>query len=96
MVYYYHVWLREIDDSPVIRYENMPGRKSIGRGATCPKDLNKISEVSAVILKLSYEVARSLRREHVAASKIQLEVKRSDMSKSEYTVSLSVLCTDGA
>lgn len=79
---------RGIDDSPVIRYEHLPRRQSIGRGATCPKDLNKLGEVSAVILKLAHEVAGSLRGERVAAGRIQLEVKRNDMSKNEYTAPL--------
>jgi len=82
-------WARGLDDSPVVRYEYLPKRQSIGRGVTCPRDLKTLDDVSCVLHKLSCEVAKSLRRENVAAKKIQIEVKRTDLSRNEYMMTLS-------
>ncbi|MBQ3379797.1 MAG: DNA polymerase IV [Clostridia bacterium] len=86
------LWLlraaRGLDAARVISGEYMPRPKSIGRGATYPHDIIKPSEIRALLLKLSHEVARKLRAEHFFAGAVQLEIKRTDFSKHEYSVQL--------
>ena len=82
------LWLmraaRGLENAPVVKGEYMPEPKSIGRGATYPHDITKPEEISTLILKLSHEVARKLRAGRYFADRIQLTVKRSDLSHREY------------
>ena len=63
-------------------YEQTPP-KSIGRSATCPHDLTSAEEIHRVLLALSEEVSRKLRREHLYAFGICLTLKDYTLSSIE-------------
>lgn len=67
-----------IDHSPV-----NPGRepnKSIGHTTTLPKDLTEREDVFRVLLNLSDQTGRRLRRQKLVASTIQITIRRPDMT----------------
>lgn len=53
---------------------------SVGKGITCTADLNKIEEVSRVIIALSQDIGMRLRKLHAFASGIQLQLRTSELA----------------
>ncbi|MDT3426912.1 DNA polymerase-4 [Paenibacillus forsythiae] len=74
-------WLKRaangIDDSPVNPQREQS--KSIGHTTTLPGDISGIAEARPVLLALSDQVARRLRRQKLVASGVQLTVRTPDM-----------------
>lgn len=66
-----------IDDAPVT--EGREQSKSIGHTTTLPSDVTGIREAGPVLLSLSDQVARRLRRKNLVASGVQLTIRTPDM-----------------
>ena len=64
-------------------YERIPP-KSVGHSSTCPQDLKSAEEIHRVLLALSEEVSRKLRREHLYAFSICLILKDTSLSTMEH------------
>lgn len=68
-----------LECSAVCDFFFKPPVKSIGRGITCVENLENNDEVWRVILTLSHNVSRHLRKENLMAGGIQLSVKNSSL-----------------
>ena len=79
-----------LDSSPVHRVDYVSPIKSIGRGITCPVDLEHTDEVQRVILNLSQTVAHQLRKHNLCANAIQLSIKDRTLSVKQFQTTLSV------
>ncbi len=64
-------------------YEQTPP-KSVGHSVTCPHDLTSMEEIHRVLLALSEEVSRKLRKEHLYACCICLVLKDNTLSSKEH------------
>lgn len=78
-----------LDNSVVAQTDNTPVPKSIGRSVTCPRDLCTNSDVWAVMLRLSEDVAQNLRKSKLEASSIQISIRTCDLETSEFQAPLS-------
>ncbi|REK77462.1 DNA polymerase IV [Paenibacillus paeoniae] len=67
-----------IDHSPV--NPNREQSKSIGHTTTLPNDLTEQDDVFRVLLNLSDQTARRLRRQKLVASTVQITIRRPDMT----------------
>lgn len=54
--------------------------KSIGHTTTLPADLTNIEDINRVLLNLSDQTSRRLRRQKLVASTVQITIRRPDMS----------------
>lgn len=72
------------DNSPVCRFDYRAPIKSIGRGTTCPHDLEESGEVHKVIIDLSQHVSRQLRRHSLLAGGVQLSIKDNNLSVKQF------------
>ena len=63
------------DTSRVMPCDYEPPVKSIGHGITCTADLATEYEVRQVLLELSQEVGRKLRKQHLAAAGVRIYVR---------------------
>lgn len=72
-----------LECSSVCDFFYTPPVKSIGRGITCVENLENNDEVWRVILTLSHNVSRHLRKEHLTAEGIQLSIKNSSLITSQ-------------
>ena len=54
--------------------------KSIGHTTTLPADLTKLDDINRVLLNLSDQTTRRLRRQKLVASTVQITIRRPDMS----------------
>jgi DNA polymerase-4 len=75
------VWMKQaangIDHSPVL--EEREQSKSIGHTTTLPEDICTKEEVHRVLLNLSDQVARRLRRKQLVAGGVQITIRTPDM-----------------
>ncbi len=78
-----------IDNSPVHRFDYKEPVKSIGRGTTCPRDLENDDEVYKIICTLSQSVSHQLRKNNFCANGIQITVKDSTLLVKQYQTPLS-------
>lgn len=69
-----HLWANGIDDSPV-NPEFSKGEKSIGHSITLPKDINTFEEAKAVLLSLSEQVGRRVRRKKIVGRVVTLTLR---------------------
>lgn len=83
------------DSDRVLRQGGGQPPKSIGRSATCARDLIDPADVSAVLRELSDKVGRQLRREGMRAGGITISVKDSAFNYAEYADRLKI-ATDSA
>ncbi|MCM3635453.1 MULTISPECIES: DNA polymerase IV [Paenibacillus] len=67
-----------IDDSEV--KSEQEASKSIGHTTTLPVDLTNIDDINRVLLNLSDQTTRRLRRQRLVASTVQITIRRPDMS----------------
>src|SRR5690606_25225552 len=67
-----------IDDSEVKAEQE--ASKSIGHTTTLPVDLTNIDDINRVLLNLSDQTTRRLRRQRLVASTVQITIRRPDMS----------------
>lgn len=72
-----------LECSAVCDFSYSPPVKSIGRGITCVENLENNDEVWRVILTLSHNVSRHLRKERLIAGGIQLSIKNSSLFTSQ-------------
>lgn len=79
-----------LDESPVQRIDYEAPIKSVGRGTTCPVDLENNDEVHRVILKLSQTVAHQLRKHNLCANAIQLSIKDRNLFVKQFQAPLLV------
>lgn len=81
------LWLyaRGEDRSPVTPVGYEPPIKSIGRSTTCTANLENMEEVKKVVLALSEEVCRELRRHQCKASVVTAHVKDTSLQVWEYS-----------
>ncbi len=78
------------DTSPVQRIDYEAPIKSIGRGTTCPVDLENNDEVHRVILNLSQTVAHQLRKHNLCANAVQLSIKDRNLFVKQFQAPLLV------
>lgn len=67
-----------VDDSPV--HSNRERNKSIGHTTTLPNDITELEDVYRVLLNLSDQTGRRLRRQQLVASTVQITIRRPDMA----------------
>ncbi len=79
-----------LDNSPVHSVDFEAPIKSIGRGVTCPKDLESSEEVKRVILNLSQIVAHQLRKHSLRATAVQLSIKDKNLFTKQYQAPLDI------
>lgn len=77
------------DDSPVHRFDYQAPIKSIGRGTTCPCDLENNDQVQKVIIALSQTVSHQLRKNSLCAGGVQLSIKDNNLFVKQYQAPLS-------
>ena len=85
-----HLWRAAmgLDSDRVLRIGEGEPPKSIGRSATCARDLTEEGEVAAVLRELSDKVGRQLRREGMRAGGITVSVKDNTFAYTEYSTQL--------
>ncbi|MEC0369090.1 DNA polymerase IV [Paenibacillus chibensis] len=75
------VWMKQaangIDHSPVL--EEREQNKSIGHTTTLPTDIQAREDVNRVLLNISDQVARRLRRQELVAGGVQITIRTPDM-----------------
>jgi len=64
-----------LDDSPVLRYDEKPPIKSVGRGLTVSKDLKTEEEVKSLFFSLAQDVGRRLRNKQFFAGGVQIVIR---------------------
>lgn len=69
---------RGIDDSPVLRYREMPNDKSMSHETTLREDIQDPSMIRATILWLSDKVARRMRRGGYVGRTVSVKIRSSD------------------
>lgn len=72
------------DFSRVASYHDYHEQKSVSNGITCTTDLLTNYEVYRVILKLSQDVGKRLRKIGLYATKVKLSIKTTDLKIKEY------------
>lgn len=77
-----------LDNSPVHSIDYKAPVKSIGRGTTCPKDLETTDEVKRVILSLSQVVSHQLRKHSLCSTAVQLSVKDKNLHTRQFQAPL--------
>ncbi|MGG4047294.1 DNA polymerase IV [Paenibacillus favisporus] len=74
-------WMKQaangIDHSPVV--EDREQSKSVGHTTTLPHDISAKEDVNRVLLNLSDQVARRLRRKELVAGGVQITIRTPDM-----------------
>ena len=79
-----------LDDSPVHSIDYHAPVKSVGRGTTCPRDLETNDEVHKVIMELSQIVSHQLRKHSLRATSVQLSVKDKNLCVKQYQTPLKL------
>ena len=79
-----------IDDSRVMQKDFVSPVKSIGHGITCTADLLNEEEVYKVLLELSQDVGHRLRIHELAATGVQVFVRKNDLYGDQYQCRLPV------
>jgi len=86
------IWLyaRGLDQSPVLRPQEMPEALSVGHGITCVKDLYTPQEAKEVLTFLAQRLARRLRKMRKTAGSVNLYIRCKDLSSQSHQKSLPV------
>ena len=69
-----------LDASPVVPVSAAPEVESVGHGITCRCNLVNDEEVRLVLLQLSQDIGRRLRKHSLSARGVRLGVRRADLS----------------
>lgn len=77
------------DTSRVREYILHSDQKSISNGITCTSDLENDYEVYKIILKLSQDVAKNLRKHQLYAKTVGISVKDNALKSKEFQISLN-------
>lgn len=78
------------DDSRVMHKDFVSPVKSIGHGITCTADLLNEEEVFKVMLELSQDVGHRLRVHGLAATGVQISIRKNDLHFDQYQCQLPV------
>ncbi|MCD8107607.1 MAG: DNA polymerase IV [Oscillospiraceae bacterium] len=73
-----------LDNEPVHEIGYTPVPKSVGNSTTLRQDLQTDEQVWQVMLSLSEEICRRMRRDHLCAGGVSISVKTNDLSYREY------------
>lgn len=91
-----------LDDSRVMPCCYDPPIKSIGHGITCTDDLTDGEEVHRIFLELSQQIGLRLRKEKLAATRVQISVRDNTLAFREFqgklrfpTQSFTEICAAG-
>jgi len=79
------------DTSRVARYGYIAPIKSIGHGATTAKDMESDEEVWRTILDLTQEIGYKLKKNHLAARGIQINVRDKNLFGCQYQMKLEYM-----
>ena len=79
------------DTSRVARYGYIAPIKSIGHGATTAKDMESDEEVWRTILDLTQEIGYKLKKNHLAARGIQINVRDKNLFSCQYQMKLEYM-----
>ena len=79
------------DTSRVARYGYIAPIKSIGHGATTAKDMESDEEVWRTILDLTQEIGYKLKKNHLAARGIQINVRDKNFFSCQYQMKLEYI-----
>ncbi len=85
---YLHIWANGIDESPVDPYA-MDDAKSMGHSITLPKDVTSFDEAETVLLSLSEQVGRRIRRENYMGRTITVTLRDASFSTITRSVTIS-------
>lgn len=85
---YLHLWANGIDDSPVDPH-SMDDAKSMGHSTTLPKDVTSFEEAEKVLLSLSEQVGRRVRRENYMGRTITITLRDASFSTITRSVTIS-------
>ncbi len=77
-----------LDSSPVAKSDYFPTPKSVGRSVTCSNDLCSIEQIHPIILKLSEDISRKLRKYGLEAMGVQVHMRRNNLVTNEFQASL--------
>ncbi|MDO7905999.1 DNA polymerase IV [Paenibacillus sp. JX-17] len=84
-------WLKQaangLDASPV--QSEREANKSIGHTTTLPQDITSREDVHRVLLNVSDQVSRRLRRQHMLASTVQITIRTPEMKTFNRSVTLN-------
>lgn len=72
------------ENSEVSDFLSTPEIKSVGRGITLVSDITEDDEIYRVILSLSHEVSRELRKHRLSAGGVQISVKSNELKSVQF------------
>lgn len=73
------------ENAPVLKSDFKYKPQSIGRSTTCPKDIMNLDEAYRVMIRLSEEVAKELRKENMEAFGIAVHIRDTKLKTAEFT-----------
>ncbi|OIP05326.1 hypothetical protein CO101_03420 [Candidatus Berkelbacteria bacterium CG_4_9_14_3_um_filter_39_23] len=82
-------WVSEKGENNIAPYWITTEEKSIGHSETLKQDVNKIDKILALALRLTHKVGRRLRTRKMCARKIGVNIRFSDFSSQEKTITLA-------
>lgn len=85
-----------LDESEVARFDAYEKAKSVGHGITCVADLQNEEEVRAVIVALSQDVGRRLRKAKLRANGVQVTVRDNGLEFHSWQKQLSAPTQESA
>jgi len=78
-----------LDDARVMHKDFVSPVKSIGHGITCTADLETPEEVWKVILELSQDIGHKLRVHELAATGVQISIRKNDLCGQQFQAKLN-------
>jgi len=73
-----------LDNSRVLKFDEMPPVKSVGKGTTTPKDITTQKAMKNVLLSLCEKVCTSLREINALAGTVQVSIKDKNLHVTEH------------
>ena len=70
-----HDYANGLDDTPVITYDQRAKAKSVGHNVTFSRDLTGEEDIKKAVMSLSSEVASRLRKNHMKAFGVKVDIK---------------------
>ncbi|MBQ6496178.1 MAG: DNA polymerase IV [Firmicutes bacterium] len=75
-----HDYANGLDQTPVLRFEDRAKAKSIGHNVTFSRDLQGEEDIKKAVMSLSSEVASRLRKKHMKAFGIKVDIKNKNLN----------------
>lgn len=88
--YRLHDYANGLDDSPVLHKDFVTPAKSVGHGATTPKDLEHPEEVRLLMADLCQRIGRKLRTYEKKAGGIAISIKDNDFRTKQWQKQLTI------